>query len=348
MDRRHQPPADRFVDPRLGADVRGSVPGTAVASAEYTGAARRWPVVRGILLAMIAATWAACSGKAPTADGDRGRSSSRAEGELDPSPRSTAVGEDREPVAPRLLRRPDLVPTLRSGGFDGIFVAHEAGADTAWCVGDERCTRRVSPASTFKVPHALIGLDAGVLEGPHHYVPWDGKKRAMEAWNQGHTLASAIRESVVWYFQHLARTLGRERLQRGLGRLQYGNQRIGDKVDRFWLDGSLAISPVEQVAFWHRLHERALDVTPAALDHVLAMTELARQSNVVLRGKTGWYRPEVDGAEHGWFAGCLDGPKRVCFATVLFPVKPYDVRDALGARVRVSKALLGELGYMVP
>ena len=58
---------------------------------------------------------------------------------------------------------------------------------------DRGCDRRVTPASTFKIPHALAALDAGVVAGPEDPRPWDGVERGPAVWNRDHTLATAIR-----------------------------------------------------------------------------------------------------------------------------------------------------------
>lgn len=248
---------------------------------------------------------------------------------------------------PSLAPRDDLAAVLRSRGFDGAFVAWEAGATRGVCVGGARCRQRFAPASTFKVPNALIGLELGALSGPADRKTWDGQTRWVAAWNRDHTLATAIRDSVVWYFQELARQVGRADMQRMLDALDYGNRRIGGAVDAFWLDNSLRISPAEQVRFWHRLHAGTLPAGAATRADVLAMTELARDRAGVFRGKTGWYRRRGQ-TDHGWFTGCVDGATRVCFATVLFAREPFDHREFRRARIDLTRALLTRLGYRVP
>lgn len=258
-----------------------------------------------------------------------------------------SAGAPAESVATHDRARDDLVPLIRESGYEGVFVAREVGADTLVCVGAERCDERYPPASTFKVPNALLALDYGVLDGPDHMLPWDGEKRWLESWNRDHTLASAMRYSVVWYFQAVAREVGVERMQAALDAFDYGNRRIGGAVDEFWLDASLRISPVEQVAFWHRLHDEQLGVDPAATAGVFEITELARDDRAVLRAKTGWYRRTKD-TNRGWFAGCVDGERRVCFATVLFADDPFDHDDFTRARKETSIRMLKALGYHVP
>lgn len=253
-----------------------------------------------------------------------------------------------------LTPRPELAHHFTETGYDGAFAAWRTDGSLAVCVGD--CDARRPAASTFKIPHALLALELGVLDGPEHVLAWDGQTRSFASWNRDHTLRTAIRDSAVWYFQRLAPFVGRDRMQAGLERFAFGNATIGEALDAFWLDGTLRISPREQVAFWHRLHDDAFDVRPEARDAVLDMTVLARGEERVLRGKTGWFR--LDGsrlegtaANVGWLVGCVEEharpDERVCFATVLEVDAPDDAAF-MRARHTLSATLLRELGVSAP
>ena len=85
-------------------------------------------------------------------------------------------------------------------------------------------------------------------------------------WSRDHTLASAFKNSVVWYYQTLAERLGLSEERRWLRQLQYGNQDVSGGLDSdidgpFWLDGSLRISANEQVEFLKRLNTVALGLS---------------------------------------------------------------------------------------
>jgi beta-lactamase class D len=126
---------------------------------------------------------------------------------------------------------------------------------------DAVCDTRLPPASTFKIPHAIAALDSGVVKGADEVIPYDGTPRDYEAWRRNHTLASAMRYSVVWYFQEIAKRLGMEREDYYLRRLRYGNADASSGLTTFWLGGSLRISPVEQMTFLRRLYYGELPVS---------------------------------------------------------------------------------------
>jgi beta-lactamase class D len=140
------------------------------------------------------------------------------------------------------------------------FLLHEVGVGEVRRAPSEGCSTRVTPASTFKIPHALAALDSGVLAGPEVRFPYDGSPQSFPTWQRDHTLASAMRYSVVWYFERIATMLGPEREAAYLHTLSYGNQESSGGPHPFWIGGALRISPDEQESFLVRLYGDALPV----------------------------------------------------------------------------------------
>ena len=145
------------------------------------------------------------------------------------------------------------------------FLLYEVGVGEVRRRPSEICTTRLLPASTFKIPHALAALDAGVLSGPDEMMKYDGSALSLAAWRRDHTLASAMRDSVVWYFQRVAERLGAAREGEYLKKFDYGNADPTSGLTTFWLGGSLQISPEEQLRFMRRLYADDLPASPAAL-----------------------------------------------------------------------------------
>jgi beta-lactamase class D len=122
------------------------------------------------------------------------------------------------------------------------------------------CAHKSAPASTFKVPHALIALETGVVTDPLATVSWDGTRFPNEAWNRPHSLDSAMKWSALWFYQRTAGLIGRERMQVWLRRIGYGSDTYTGEQTAFWLNGDLEISPMEQLDFMSRLVRYQLPV----------------------------------------------------------------------------------------
>jgi beta-lactamase class D len=169
-------------------------------------------------------------------------------------------------VAFALLGRP--APSAQRGNAAparSCFLLFEIGVGEVRRNPSSACTTRVTPASTFKIPHALAALDSSVLAGPDVTFAYDGRATTMEAWRRDHTLATAMRYSVLWYFQRVAEKLGAEREREYVRRLDYGNADSSSGLTTFWIGGSLQISPEEQQRFMLRLYDESLPVKKAAI-----------------------------------------------------------------------------------
>ncbi|WP_020559570.1 penicillin-binding transpeptidase domain-containing protein [Thiofilum flexile] len=198
-----------------------------------------------------------------------------------------------------------------------------------WLVCNQaRAEQPVLPASTFKIPHALIALETGVIEDEFKQEQSDGKTRAVPVWNQPTSLASGMTNSTVWFYQRLAERIGIQKEREWLQRLGYGNADMGKDTEltTFWLTGALRISALEQVRFIDRLRRHDLPASVANQNRVAAMMagRISPDSDAVskLHAKSGAVLPiGTDGdiskgvaAEQmlagldqvGWYVGWVD------------------------------------------
>lgn len=218
-----------------------------------------------------------------------------------------AVHESTRLDATNLLAVADLFGTTR-----GTFVVQDLGTGRTLRHDSHRAAERLSPFSTFKIANALTGLDCGVASDSSYSIAYDPQRDPEQDWwaslgvdwARNHDLHSAMQNSVVWYYQELARRIGPQRMAQGLARLDYGNRDISGGLDRFWLGSSLRISADEQVEFLRRLYSGELPVSNSAMATVIAMLELETGDGYVLRGKTGGGRR--NGVATGWLVGYLE------------------------------------------
>jgi beta-lactamase class D len=159
------------------------------------------------------------------------------------------------------------------------FLLAEIGGKQVVRKPAEACQIRVTPASTFKVPHALAALDAGVVSGPEETMQFPGGDWPASS-RRDHTLATAMRHSVLWYFQRVAERLGVAREETYLRRFSYGNMDTSGELTRFWIGGPLQISPEEQQAFWLKLYRNDLPVAARVAEQVKSM--LVQPTGIVI------------------------------------------------------------------
>jgi len=235
-------------------------------------------------------------------------------------------------------------------GLEGAFVVRRADAADR-VIGGERVDARFMPASTFKIPNTLIGLETGVIPDASFTLPWDGQERAIAAWNQDHDLRGAIQESVVWWYQELARRVGHERMRELVTGMRFGNADIGgeDAIDRFWLEGPLAISPREQIDFLSRLTRGELPVSARSVAILREVISSEARGEAVVRWKTGTHQVE-DGSGHTWLVGWVEdgGETTAHFALILLAGDNDELASHMSARRPLVMELLEREGLVPP
>jgi len=220
-------------------------------------------------------------------------------------------------------------------GVTGTFALARGPNGSVVTVEPERAARRYVPASTFKIANALIALETAVVKDVDEVIPYGGQPQPVKAWEADASIRQAMPISAVPIFQELARRIGLTRYAQWLARLDYGNRETGAVVDRFWLDGPLAISAVEQARFLHRLGTDALPVSTRSREMVRDVLRVEASGGAILFGKTGWAQ------KIGWFAGWVErGPDTSSFALNIDMPRI----DMAPLRLDIAKALLKDYG----
>jgi beta-lactamase class D len=243
---------------------------------------------------------------------------------------------EREPIPFLPAVRSEIYPDTLFSGYTGSFLLWQLGSDTLLVYNDSLNHIRTGPASTFKIPHAVIALQTGVVSPEENTKTWDGQKKAIPSWEADHTLRSALEHSVVWYFQETARDIGEDRMRTYLRSFDYGDGNIGERIDMFWLDGSLKISPYEQLSFMYRFYNELLPVETRYLRLVKDYLIQERTETYIYGGKTGTVRsPRM-----GWFTGYLENSGE----TYLFVTRVSGDENVMGSHARdITRKLIQSL-----
>jgi beta-lactamase class D len=230
---------------------------------------------------------------------------------------------------------------FKGSGVNGTFVLYDVTAQRVIGYGKARAETRFVPASTFKVPHSLIGLSVGAVESVDEVLPYGGHPQPFKTWEKDMGLRDAITLSNVPIYQSLARRIGLTRMSENLSRLDFGNGEIGTSIDTFWLNGPLKISAVEQTRFLAKLAQGALPFPRSVQKSVREIVLMERGENWALYGKTGWENAPNRGI--GWWIGWVQKGDRV-YAFAL----NMDIQQATDAkkRVELGKASLKALGIL--
>jgi beta-lactamase class D len=183
----------------------------------------------------------------------------------------------------------------------GCMVLYNTKNQAYQYINESRCDSSYLPASTFKIINSLISLEEGAVESVFDTIKWDGKDRTWENWNQDHCMASALKYSVVWFYQELARQVGRENMQKWIDSVDYGNKKMGKDLDKFWLEGDIRISANQQIDFLRKLVNNKLPFKKENQETVKQIMLTDSTANYQIYSKTGWaIRAEK---QIGWLVG---------------------------------------------
>ncbi|MER8808298.1 penicillin-binding transpeptidase domain-containing protein [Mesorhizobium australicum] len=169
---------------------------------------------------------------------------------------------------------------------------------------DGTCDQRFSPASTFKVPLSLIGYDAGIL-GDEHTPAWDYKPEFNAVKRDQKTVDPTIweRDSIIWFSREITRRLGTQKFAGYVSKFNYGNGDVtgnpgkDDGLTHSWVNSSLKITPVEQVAFLRQLLAGTMPVSARAHEMTRAIMPNFKAGDWAVQGKTGTTRLGAGGNE---------------------------------------------------
>ncbi len=200
-----------------------------------------------------------------------------------------------------------------------------------------------SPASTFKIVNSLIGIHTGRIVNEKMVIKWDGVVRNRTEWNKDLTMEEAFKISAVPYYQEVARRIGKDTMQQWLDSLSYGTKKITSKIDSFWLDNSLKITPDEQLGLVKRLYFNQLPFSKSTHEMVKNVMVQENNANYILAYKTGWGFKE-NGKSIGWVVGWLEENKHPHFF-VLNLEGEKDI-DMINIRKNILMGILKQLGYL--
>lgn len=235
---------------------------------------------------------------------------------------------------------------------EGTFVLLDGQTGRTIRHNPERARQPFLPASTFKIPNSLIALETGVATGPDFPLAWDPEVAPpqpwwRDSWKRDQTLRTAFRESVVWYYQELARRIGPERMQTYVQRFDYGNADLSGGIDKFWLSGGLRISPDEQVDFLRRFYRGELGVSPRSTQIVKDILLVDETPEYRLSGKSGTAMMDgYDDRELAWFVGYVERGNQVCFYALNMEGDRVGEDWPPGKRSELVREILRELGVL--
>ncbi len=232
-------------------------------------------------------------------------------------------------------------PHFDKYSVDGCFVLYNPTDNEIIRYNSSLCDSGYIPASTFKIPNALIALEEGIIRDTDQIIKWDGHEWPIKTWNQDQTLRTAMKYSCVWFFSKLAEKINMDAYYKYIKEFGYGNGNLTGQPNRFWLAGLLRISANQQIEFLKKFYYYELPVSRQNIDIVKEIIVPEKSDSYTIYGKTGGALLN-DARYIMWLVGYFEKNSKPYFYAMNFISDDFDKTSP--ARYEITKSILRELG----
>lgn len=257
---------------------------------------------------------------------------------------SCVQGKTKKSFSINKIENKHLQVILDSSKVDGVILIYDYQKNKFYSNNFLKAKEAALPASTFKIPNSIIGLETGVIKEKETIFKWDAKKRALSIWEKDLNLKEAFQKSCVPCYQEVARNIGAQKMNNYLKKLKFGKMDVNDKnIDTFWLIGKSKISPFQQIDFLSRLYNKQLGVSESTNKAIRDIMIIKKGKNYTLSAKTGLsIRTKKIVA---WFVGFIEKKGNIFFFATKISPKSSDMsmREFSPIRKRITISALKKL-----
>lgn len=246
---------------------------------------------------------------------------------------------------PIVEEHPEFESFFKEYQVEGSFMLYDFKEKKTIIFNHQLCNEGFLPASTFKLVNTLVGLETGIITGEQFVIPWDSVSRQIPSWNRDHNVQSAFQNSVVPWYQELARRIGYEQMQHWVSQSQFGDMDVHkENIDLFWLAGESKITPKQQLDFQKRLINNELPFAQENIDFVKKIMILEKTPEYIFRGKTGW--AVMNDKNIGWLVGYLEKESNIYAFVINVESGDEDVTLFRESRMNIVRKIFKTLSLM--
>lgn len=158
----------------------------------------------------------------------------------------------------------------------------------------------VPAASIIKIPMSLALLEYSIVDKNNSVITWDGTPQPYQIWEQNHTLESALRYSVSWYYEK-SLTNNAHILGNFLRSINYPSYEGFHVSLKDFLE-KVFISPLKQTTFMKNLYLNNINCSVENQMTVKKMLFRKKIEDIAIYGKTGTTLNNK-AIKSGWFTG---------------------------------------------
>lgn len=139
--------------------------------------------------------------------------------------------------------------------LEGGFEIYDNNKEIANYYNKEICSTPLPPGATFYIMSGIVGIETSTVLDENKPIYW--VSRLSDSMDKESNLRSYFQQQDPVFHRHLAREIGPQKMQDYLDSVKYGNMTLSD--GEYWNDGTLLISPDEQVGLMKRIYFNQLN-----------------------------------------------------------------------------------------
>lgn len=251
--------------------------------------------------------------------------------------------EEKKQSLTKYITNKKIQEILNFYNLDGVILIYNSKNKKYYSNNFTKAKKAFLPASTFKIPNTIIGLETNFLKNEESVFKWNGEKRYLSSWEKDLSLQEAFQFSCVPCYQELAKKIGVTAMNNFLNKINFGKMDVNLKtISNFWLTGNSKISPLEQIKFLIRFYNEALPIKKTTTQIVKNIMKTNVTKSYILSGKTGL--ATSNSIKTGWFVGFVEVDKNVIFfATKVTPKVKISTKKFIPLRKKVTMLALKKL-----
>jgi beta-lactamase class D len=171
----------------------------------------------------------------------------------------------------RIDEHQDWANYFKEENVEGAFEYIDNNKERVHFYNKEFNSKQIIPGASFTLFECIVALESAVAPTEDYILPWNGNYYKFQHgkveiisdtndvhyqsnWSKDLTLTTAFQNHAIPHFQTLSSKITEDEMQHFIDTFKYGNRQIGNDKINFWNNGSLLISPDEQVGMIKRLY----------------------------------------------------------------------------------------------
>lgn len=251
-------------------------------------------------------------------------------------------------IPPRDLPGQTIEPELKKYydeyNVDGMFAFYDPQKNNYIYYNKQKIGQKITPASTFNIVLALIGLEEKILKDKSSLLKFEDSLRLGNPnSDKDQTLEDAFKNNRDWFFKVLSRKIGQQKIKKWLQKIHYGNESTEGQPNFFWVNGNLLITPEQQLGFIQKFYREAL---PFKKENIAIVKELLHEDAITdmnIFGKRGSNKIPSQKKYTGWYVGYLKTAKGIYFLTSYLESPDLEHPKLVDAQKQIPFKILRQL-----